>query len=300
MSTAAHGKSSDQRLVIIGCGYVGAAVAEYALAQGVEVTALTRNHGTAAALRAGGITAVVADVTTESWYDIIPGRPDFLLNCLSGGGGGLEGYRHSYLRGMESVLHWARTRGAAGTCVYTSSTSVYPQDGGVVVDETAATNTDSGGRAQVLLETEKRLTSATAAFDRWFILRLAGIYGPGRHHLLEQVQGGTVAGTGAHHLNLAHRDDIVAAIWACFTAPPAVRNEIFNVADDGPATKREITGWLAAQLAIPAPAFTGAPTPGRRAVTPDRLIANRKLKTTLGWAPHFASYREGYAALLRR
>lgn len=300
MSSPAHGNYSGRRLVIVGCGYVGAAVAELAISKGMQVTAITRNAGTAAALRAGGIDSVVTDVAGHDWYDAIPAAPDFLLNCLSGGGTGLDGYRHSYLRGMESVLRWAETKGAVGTIVYTSSTSVYQQDGGAVVDETATTTESLHERPGILVATENRLMHARSACNRWFILRLAGIYGPGRHHLLDQVRGGEIAGQGSHHLNLIHRDDIVAAIWACFTAPVEVKNEIFNVNDDEPVRKRDIVEWLAKELGTSSPEFTGETIAGRRAVPPDRIISNRKICRTLGWAPRFPSFRDGYSAILQQ
>ena len=87
-----------------------------------------------------------------------------------------------------------------GTLVYTSSTSVYSQGGGVQVDETVPA-TGASERAQLLLDAEARLKSNAGACARWFVLRLAGIYGPGRHHLLEQVRAGEVSGTAEHHLN---------------------------------------------------------------------------------------------------
>jgi nucleoside-diphosphate-sugar epimerase len=117
--------------------------------------------------------------------------------------------------------------------------------------------------------------------------------------LLEQVRADEMAGRGDYHLNLIHRDDIVAAMWAALGAPSSVANEIFNVADDGTALKGDITTWLAAQLGVPAPRFTGEPAAGRRTVTPDRIIANTKLKTVLGWQPHYPSFREGYAGIIR-
>jgi nucleoside-diphosphate-sugar epimerase len=131
-------------------------------------------------------------------------------------------------------------------------------------------------------------------------LRLAGIYGPGRHHLLEQVRLGSVAGRGDHRLNLAHRDDICAAIWSAFAAEPAIANEIFNVADGAPERKEVVAAWLAERLHVAAPVFTGAPAGGRRAVTPDRIISNARLKAALGWRPRFPSYREGYENMLSR
>jgi len=195
------------------------------------------------------------------------------------------------------VAAWATARGGIGTFLYTSSTSVYPQGEGAIVNESAPVSAASE-RAQVLIDTEARIQSSAGAWRRWFILRLAGIYGPGRHHLLEQVQMGEVSGAGEHHLNLVHRDDIVSAIAACITAPASVANEIFNVTDDGRARKSDITGWLADELGLAPPRFSGAASGSRRAVTPDRVIVNEKLKSTLGWSPRYATFREGYANLL--
>ena len=288
---------SGRHLVIFGCGYVGAAVARWAASVGLRVTALTRNAASAVVLREVGITAVVADLAGRAWHDDIAPAPEFAINCVSSGGGGAEGYRHSYLEGTESIVAWAASRGSIGTFLYTSSTAVYPQGGGVAVDESAPL-TATSDRVQVLLDAEARVQSATGkAWRRWFILRLAGIYGPGRHHLLEQVRSGEVTGTGEHHLNLIHRDDIVTAVAACAGAPPAIANEIFNLADDGRALKSEIVAWLARELGVPVPQFTGVAYPGRT-VTPDRIIANHKLKSMLGWSPRYSTFREGYANLL--
>lgn len=289
-----------KRLVVFGCGYVGAAAALEGLVRGWRVTALTRNAAKARLLREEGIETVVADLAGSEWHAQIAGGADHVLNCVSSGGGGVEGYRHSYLAGMESILAWAQAAGPVGTLVYTGSTSVYPQGGGVRVDERAPTHETEGERPRVLLATEERLRSAAGVCGRWFVLRLAGIYGPGRHHLLDQVRAGEVAGLGTHHLNLIHRDDIVRGVMACFLAPATVRDEVFNLADDGPARKVELVSWLATRLGLPAPRFTGEPAGGRRAITPDRLIDNAKARAILGWAPRYATFREGYESLLSR
>lgn len=285
--------------MIFGCGYVGGAVARQAVARGMNVTALTRNQATAAALRAAGVRDVVeADLASAAWHGRIAGGAEFALNSVSSGGGGIDGYRRSYVDGMKSIVRWAEARGGVGTLVYTSSTSVYPQDGGATVDETAPTD-GVGERGDVLLAAERVLREAAPeAVRRWMILRLAGIYGPGRMHLVEQVRAGAVAGRGAHRLNLVHRDDICAAVWAALAAP--VGSDVFNVADDGAAPKAEVTAWLAGKLGVAAPVFTGLPAGGRRAVTPDRVIANAKAKRALGWRPAFASFREGYENSLSR
>ena len=290
---------AGKRLVILGCGYVGAAVARWGTTVGLRVTALTRNAATALLLREVGIETVVGDLADSAWHSAIEGAPEFALDCVSSGGGGVEGYRRSYLEGMESVVAWSQARGAVGTFVYTSSTSVYPQGAGARVDEGMPATPDSD-RAQVLVETENRVRSAVGAWQRWIILRLAGIYGPGRHELLEQVRRGEVGGSPDRHLNLIHRDDIVTAVAACFGAPATVGNEVFNVADDGEATKGEIVAWIAGAIRTSPPTFTGTATGGRRSMTPDRVIVNTRLKNRLGWSPRYSTFREGYASLLSR
>ncbi len=284
-----------QHLVIFGAGYVGAETARQALARGWRVTALTRNPEKARALAAAGADAVIADLADESWHSMLPLGADLALNCVSSGGGGPESYRHSYLEGMKSVVKWAG-RTQVGTIIYTGSTSVYPQGDGARVDETASIEA-SRAAGNPLVEAEDRLRAWSG---RAFVLRLAGIYGPGRHYLLDQLRagGGEIAGLGDHRLNLIHRDDIVGAVWAAFAAPAGVAGGVFNVADDGAAPKVEVAHFLAGKLGLPVPRFTGEPAQGRRRITPDRVIANDKIKRDLGWRPLYPTYREGYAAIL--
>lgn len=294
---------TSKHLVIFGAGYVGGDVARRALARGWRVTALTRNAGKAHALTEAGATVIIDDLAADGWHahPALRDGADYVLNCVSSGGGGPEGYRHSYVEGMKSVLAWASCV-PAGTLVYTSSTSVYPQDGGVrVTEDDPVAETRAAGSA--LVEAEDLLLGwpgSTAGGTRRFVLRLAGIYGPGRHYLVDQLRSGNdeVAGRGDHRLNLIHRDDIAEAIRAAFEAPAEVAGGVFNVADDGAAPKAEVAAFLAEKLGVPAPRFTGAPAQGRRRVTPDRVIANDKLKRELGWRPIYPDYREGYAAIL--
>jgi nucleoside-diphosphate-sugar epimerase len=292
---------AGKRLVIFGCGYIGSAVAQAAQAAGAQVEALTRNEEKAAALRRAGVQpVVVADLASASWHQEIAPGADFVLNAVSSGGP--ENYRRSYVEGMQSILAWAEQGGSpVGTFVYTSSTAVYPQGGGVTVDESADA---SGGtpNGAIIRESEQLLEAAPAAArTRAFILRLAGIYGPGRHHLLDQLREGALAlnGTGDHRLNLAHRDDIVAAILACLAAPAEVSGGIFNVADLAPALRRDVVRWLAEQLGRAVPAFDGSATSRRGgAPMPDRAISSAKLQRTLGWQPRYADYQRGFGAIL--
>ena len=60
---------SGKRLVIFGCGYVGAAVARWAATNGLRVTALTRNPSSAVLLRELDLDIVVADLATDHWHE---------------------------------------------------------------------------------------------------------------------------------------------------------------------------------------------------------------------------------------
>jgi nucleoside-diphosphate-sugar epimerase len=292
---------AGKRLVIFGCGYVGSAVARAAVAAGARVEALTRNPEKAAALRTAGLAqVVVADLASPGWHAQIEDGPDWVVNTVSSGGP--DQYWQSYVVGMQSILSWAQ-RGAkpVGTLVYTSSTSVYPQGGGAVVDESLwAPGATPNGR--IISESEVLLQNAPAeAVRRRFVLRLAGIYGPGRHHLLDQLRAGaeTLNGSGDHRLNLVHRDDIVTAILACLEAPAAVGSEVFNVADLAPATRAEVVAWLCAQLVRPVPAFDGSTTARRGgAPMPDRNISSAKIQQVLGWVPQYPDFRAGFGAIL--
>lgn len=291
---------SGKRLVIFGCGYVGSALADAALARGARVEALTRNPTKAAALEEKGIRMVVADLAKPDWHGRISSGADYVVDCVSSGGP--ENYRASYVEGMRSILAWAANGSPpVGTLVYTSSTAVYPQGGGAVVDETADASGSTPNGA-IIRESEMLLQSAsTDVVKRGFILRLAGIYGPDRHHLLDQLRIGAaeLGGRGEHRLNLAHRDDIVAAILACLTAPATMDGTVFNVADSAPAMRAEVVAWLAERLGRPVPGFDGS-TGARRggAPMPDRIISNQKLRRTLGWQPQYADFRCGFESLL--
>ena len=291
----------SRHLAIFGAGYVGAALALRALAVGTRVTALTRNAEKAAELRALGCTVVVADLATDAWWSdpALAGGADHVAVSVAGGfGGGVEGYRRSYVEGMRSVVGWGREvaarGGAAGKLIYTGSTTVYPQDGGVRVTEADPIAATSDLNA-CIVESERLCAEWSGPS---MVLRLAGIYGPTRTHLLEQVRRGEVAGLPENHLNLIHRDDIVDAMEAAWTWTGWAGFEVFNIADEGEATKGEVAAWLAERLGVPMPGFTGQPAGGRRAITPDRIIDSSRARTVLGWTPRHRTFREGYATFV--
>ena len=292
--------------MIFGCGYVGTALAKALLAAGVQVGAFTRTVETAAHLQALGLgEVIIADLHGSVWHDRLQGSYYAVVNCVSSAGGGPEGYRKSYVEGQRSILQWLEGQSTVHTYLYTGSTSVYPQDGGVEVDETVDTSA-ALPTVQALLEAEQILAAAADRLGAWYVLRLAGIYGPGRHYLLNMLRSGerVIPGVGDYFLNLIHREDIVSAICRAlaYIGPPA--SGIYNLADNAPARKAEIVEWLAEQLGVPMPRFDPdqvSPRLKRRSGhMPSRRVLSGKFRRTFGWTPRYADFRAGYGALLER
>lgn len=298
MPVDALGNFRGKRLAVFGAGYVGLELVKAARQRGAEVVALTRNPAKADALRGTGATVVLADLATHDWHSQIH-RADWVVNCVSSGGGGAAGYQRSYVEGMESILAWLKKAGSTDALVYTSSTSVYPQSGGVV-DESSPT-AEATGTAAILLAAEALVKQAaeSRACARAVVLRLAGIYGPERHHILDQLRQNVrpLPGRGSHRLNLIYRDDIVSAVFAALGG--AVHPyQVFNVVDDAPVRKSELVEWLVKRLRLPPAEFSGTPVPGRRPDPPDRVVSNARIKAQLSWSPRYRDYRSGYEAIL--
>lgn len=294
---------SGKRVLILGCGYVGCAVGRVLADAGAHVIALTRNAGRAQQARQFAQEVIQCELDTADWHNQVQERQNFVLNCVSSAGGGLDGYRKSYVGGMQSVLAWA-SRVGAGTFAYTSATSVYPQsDGRMVAEDDVPAELSAAGA--LLRDSEQLAERADGCWDRAFILRLGAIYGPERHHLLDALRRGetTFAGEGDFILNYIHRDDIVAAILAAFASPND--GGVYNVVDGAYPTKREVVEWLAEQIGAEKPVFDpGAPT--RRGAArmnaagrmPNRKVSNDKLRRELGWVPQYVDFKAGYATLL--
>src|SRR5690625_4695518 len=294
---------SGKRLVVFGCGYLGRQVVEKALERKMEVTALTRNEADAEFLKGHGLEKIVlAERHEDQWYSEIAPEPDVALICVGSGGRGLDGYRQSYVEGVRSVLNWAENYGKIGTLIFTSSTSVYPQNDEQWVGENDSADGSSEG-AKILLEAEELLKTSNVV-GRWFIFRLGGIYGPGRHHLLNRARSGEFAEEEGDQvfLNSIHVTDAAQAVIAAAGSGEKVAGGIFNIVDDHPERKGEIVRYLREQVRDqPAPTAANSPSNKKRrrvGPRPSRKISNRKAREILGWKPHFSDYRSGYAALL--
>ncbi|MDY3558051.1 SDR family oxidoreductase [Gemmata sp. JC673] len=277
MSPLVH--SPEPRL-IFGCGYLGRVVAARWLASGHRVAALTR--GNAERLRASGVEPVGGDVLDPASLRTLPPAPTVLYAVGFDRAAGRP-MRDVYVSGLANVLNAlpSHTR-----FIYVSSTSVYGQSDGSWVDEASTTRpTEDSGK--IVLEAEQLLRSERPDA---IILRSAGLYGP--HRLLRQqpiLKGEPLVGDADKWLNLVHVSDAAdAVLLADSGAPPG---ETYNVADGTPVTRRDFYTQLAELLNAPTAKFEHKPEPG----APNRRINASKFRD-LGWAPKYASYRDGLTA----
>ena len=288
------------RVLIVGCGFVGLPLGKEFVRLGHEVFGLRRSLLAEAELKAAGIVPLHADITQPETLTKLPHDFDWVVNCVASGGGGAEDYRKIYLEGNRNLLAWL-----AGSplkkFLYTSSTSVYGQNDGAVVTEKSPVEPEAD-TAKVLVETEKFLLSVVA--ERQFpavILRVAGIYGPGRGHWFKQFLRGEarIEGDGARWLNMIHRDDLIGVIIAALER--GVPGEIFHAADCEPVSQRKFFEWLAAELKRPLPPIIPADAEvwRRRGVT-DKRVSNAKLLADLKYEFQFPDFRAGYAAEIAR
>lgn len=289
------------RALVVGCGYVGFPLAVELVRRGHEVFGLRRSSSADIALGTAGIKPLHADITQPDSLTKLPREFDWVVNCVASGGGGVAEYQQLYLEGMRNLIAWLAPAGGQPRLVYTSSTGVYGQDDGALVDEASPTDPASD-TAKILVATEKLLLAAGRERDfPALILRAAGIYGPERGYLLKQFLRGEafIEGTRSRTLNMVHRDDLIQALIAALERgrPGAV----YNVVDNEPVSQREFFRWLAAKLGKPLPPVVSetALAPRKRGLT-NKRISNHKLRTELGFSFTHPDFRSGYSAEIQR
>ncbi len=289
------------RVLILGCGYVGLAVARRLVARGHDVFGLRRTHGTFDELRTSGVQPLTGDVTDPASLRGLPGDFPWVINTVSSAKGDAEVYRRVYLDGTRHVLTWLQER-QCQRYVYTSSTSVYGQIDGLVVTENSPTEPNTA-TAKILVETERLLleTHLPLTFAAG-IFRVAGIYGPGRGHLFQQYRRGEarISGDGSRLINMVHRDDLVAALAAFLETPDLPKTaRLYNAVDDEAVTQLDFFRWLSRRLAGALPPYaTEAENVARKRGLTQKRVSNARLRSELGWVPRFPTFREGYESLI--
>jgi nucleoside-diphosphate-sugar epimerase len=177
--------------------------------------------------------------------------------------------------------------------LFVSSSGVYGQQQGEWVDETSSADAQ-GYSGRIMLQAENLALSSGLPAS---VVRLTGIYGPGREWLLGQVrQGYRVATEPPLYGNRIHADDAAGLLAYLLQADAlgVALDDCYIGVDDEPAPLHEVVAWLREQLGV---SHWAAESTVRRAGS--KRCSNARAKA-LGWTPRYASYREGYSAILQQ
>ncbi len=280
--------------LIFGCGYLGARVAARWRTLGHEVYVVTRSDDRARALAASGYRPIVADVARPQSLLRLPAAETVLFSVGYDRASGVS-MHEVFVDGLKATLDALPAE--TGRFIYTSSTGVYSQSTGEWVDEGSACEPQrDGGRACLAAE---QVLMAHRLGERAIVLRLAGLYGPGRVPNADDVrQGRLIAAPQDGYLNLIHVEDAVEAVIAAELRATPPRTYV--VSDGHPVVRREYYEQLARLLHAVPPRFVAprADLPAARRATSDKRACNARMLGELGLTLAHPSYREGLAAIL--
>ncbi len=284
--------------VIIGCGYVGERVARAALERGEPVTAVTRSSERAAALQGAGIATRLGDLDQPLSLETLPLAGALVYYFAPPPA---SGDRDPRLAGFLDV---ADTVGVPAAVVLVSTTGVYGDCAGQWVDESRPP-APKADRARRRWDAEQRLrTWADARGVRAVILRVAGIYGPGRLPRARlQRREPVLAAKLSPWSNRVHVDDLVCACIAAGNRDDA--HGVYNVADGHPSTMTDYFNQVADALGLSRPPqidATAAETElseGMRSyLAESKRIDIRRMREDLGIEPRYRNLAEGLDASL--
>jgi nucleoside-diphosphate-sugar epimerase len=264
---------------------VGGALARDLVALGHEVVVLRRSDTPPPP----GARAFRADLCVAGALDALPAA-DLVFYTAAADERSEAAYRRAYVDGVARLIErLARAPVPPRRLLFTSSTAVYGQQDGEWVDESSRTEpVDFGGRCLLAGEALVRAAPVPGV-----LLRLGGIYGPGRVSLIERARRGATGGAG--YTNRIHRDDAAAALLHLALLPSAA--PCYVGVDCEPAPEAEVLAWLARRLGAAAPRTAAGPEPAPRPRRGSKRCCNALLLAS-GFRFRYPTWREGYAALL--
>jgi nucleoside-diphosphate-sugar epimerase len=286
--------------LILGCGYLGRRVARLWQRRQQPVMVITRSAAKCEELRRAGLQCRLGDLCDPACFPQEFPDVDCVLFAVGYDRSPGKTQEQLFVDGLRNVLNAIGRK--CRRLVYISTTGVYGQHDGSWVDEASPCEpSQPGGKCCLAAE---ELIGESLANGRLagsaVILRLAGIYGPGR--LLSRVAdlqaGKPLSGRPDAWLNLIHVEDAAAAVLCAERAerPSAV----YIVADDLPVRRRDYYSRLAELVGAPPPTFDSALPNRRGAGELNKRCSNQRMKAELGMALRYATFEVGLPDALCR
>ncbi|MHB1397757.1 MAG: SDR family oxidoreductase [Trichloromonadaceae bacterium] len=286
------------RVLIIGCGDIGLRVARLALAEGAAVTGLVRSEPKGDWLKAQGVTPLLADFDDPATLTGLPtaGAVVYYLAPPPGGG-----YSDPRARNFCAAV---ASGGLPAKLVYVSTSGVYGDCGNDLVTEQTPVNPQTS-RARRRLDAEQTLLAwGLAQGVPVVILRVTGIYGPGRLPVSRLLAGHPVLREEeSPSTNRIHADDLARVCFAA--AAKAGHGEVFNVSDGEGGTMSQYFFAVADALQLSRPAAITM-AQARQVMNPlmlsylneSRRMSNAKMLKELGITLRYPTLAAGLQAVV--
>ena len=259
-------------IAIIGCGYVGYAVAQHwQNKMSLMVTATTTTPERIPELQAiSQKVIVVRGNNTEGLKSLLKDQDVVLLSI---GRKRYVSYKETYLKTAETLIPVLQQNSTLKQLIYLSSFSAYGYQNDHLVDEETQPNPISDN-SKVLRQTEELFLSASNEKLKVCILRLGGIYGAGRElvKIYSRVAGKTRPGNGQQPANWIHIDDIVGGIE--FARQNRLQG-VYNLVDDANLTNRQVIEEVCNKHNLPPVIWDSSQSSQRQS---NANISNKKIK----------------------
>ena len=275
-------------ILIAGCGGIGCELGTQLIAQGHTVYGLRRETSELPE----GILPIEADLAHP--LKSLPDNLDYVVYSASAGKFKDAAYYQAYVAGVKHVLEAVKNQ-AIKRFFFVSSTSVFGQFEGEVVTEESPTS-DNTFSTKRLLEGEALVNECK--FEST-IIRFGGIYGPGRHHLINLVRQGKAHCIEGVYSNRIHSSDcvgILAHLIDMSEQGDKTIEPLYIGVDNEPTYSCEVYEWLAEQLSV-SDVEHSDPTENSRLMSSNKQLLNTKIRST-GYEFQYPSYQDGYGELI--
>lgn len=274
------------RVLIVGCGDLGSAIAVLLHQAGHQVIGV-RKSAQQLPLNMQTVQLDITSPTAVSALELL--KPEIILYCVAATAQDDENYYQHYVLGLKHVLASQAKNPNLKHVFFVSSTRVYGQQSSELLDEAIpAEANDFGGYR--LLEAERQLQNIHCSST---VLRLSGIYGPGRLYLVNMAKDRARWPQHNQWSNRIHRDD--AAGFIAYLVGLVINGQavqaLYIVTDSMPTAQYDVLNWLAKRLHVPHQADASAtPMQGKR-LSNQRLLAS-------GYQLKYPNYQVGYSELV--
>lgn len=278
--------SSNRKILIAGCGYVGTALGMRLARAGDRVWGLRRN----VARIPEGLQAIEADLRDSKRINEIRIDAHAVVYAAGPVSSSEKAYREAYVVGVSNLIKALQnSERAPARLIFISSTRVYGQTGGDWVNEDSPVEA-RGFRADMLREGESLIRAS--GFDS-IVVRFGGIYGPGRHGSLDRALAGLPVAHGGQLLfsNRIHHDDCAGILFHLLGMKKT--HPLYLGVDSDPASREEVRAWLSRRVNRKIPAPELEPDESDRS---NKRCSNKRILEA-GYKFVYPSFREGFDSL---